>query len=117
MAILTMPLLTVPLLTTQVREMHAMLRAWAPLKPLAALELLDAKFADESIRSHAVRCLEPISDGELADLVLQLTQVVHMHMHIPCMHHVHTDHGSTYYGSTDHGSTDDGSTYYQGAQV
>ena len=86
-----MPLLTVPLLTTQVREMHAMLRAWAPLKPLAALELLDAKFADESIRSHAVRCLEAISDGELADLVLQLTQVVHMHMHMhmPCMHHVH----------------------------
>ena len=53
-----------------------MLRSWAPLKPVAALELLDAKFADEAIRSHAVRCLESISNSELADLVLQLTQVL-----------------------------------------
>lgn len=60
----------------QVKEMHIMLRSWAPLKPVAALELLDAKFADEAIRTHAVRCLESISDGELADLVLQLTQVL-----------------------------------------
>ena len=60
----------------QVKEMHMMLRSWAPLKPVAALELLDAKFADEAIRTHAVRCLESISDGELADLVLQLTQVL-----------------------------------------
>ena len=80
----------VPLLTTQVREMHAVLRAWAPLKPVAALELLDAKFADEAIRSHAVACLEAISDGELADLVLQLTQVMMriytMHAPCTCMH-------------------------------
>ena len=79
-----------PLLTTQVREMHAVLRAWAPLKPVAALELLDAKFADEAIRSHAVACLEAISDGELADLVLQLTQVMMriytMHAPCTCMH-------------------------------
>ena len=55
--------------------MHHLLSRWAPLKPVAALELLDAKFADASIRSHAVGCLEDMSDGELAMYVLQLVQV------------------------------------------
>ena len=60
----------------QVKEMHALLHRWAPLKPVAALELLDAKFADAQIRSYAVGCLEDMSDGELAAYVLQLVQVL-----------------------------------------
>ena len=52
-----------------------MLAQWQPLRPAAALELLDAKFADEQIRSHAVQCLEGMGDNELALLVLQLVQV------------------------------------------
>ena len=59
----------------QVKEMHIMLAQWQPLRPAAALELLDAKFADEQIRSHAVQCLEGMGDNELALLVLQLVQV------------------------------------------
>ncbi len=60
----------------QVKEMHIMLAQWQPLRPAAALELLDAKFADEQIRSHAVQCLEGMGDNELALLVLQLVQVL-----------------------------------------
>ena len=41
--------------TSQVAEMHALLHRWAPLKPVAALELLDAKFADAQIREYASR--------------------------------------------------------------
>ena len=59
----------------QVAEMHTLLFRWAPLKPVAALELLDAKFADAQIRSYAVGCLEDMSDAELAAYTLQLVQV------------------------------------------
>jgi len=60
----------------QVQEMHALLGRWAPLKPVAALELLDAKFADAQIRSYAVGCLEDFSDNDLEMYVLQLVQVL-----------------------------------------
>ena len=56
--------------------MHGLLPQWEPLRPVSALELLDAKFADEAIRDYAVGCLEDLSDSELADYVLQLTQVL-----------------------------------------
>ena len=56
--------------------MRHLLDEWAPLKPVAALELLDAKFADSHIRAYAVRCLEEMSDPELAAYVLQLVQVL-----------------------------------------
>jgi hypothetical protein len=60
----------------QVAEMHALLGRWAPLKPVAALELLDAKFADARIREYAVGCLEDFSDTDLELYVLQLVQVL-----------------------------------------
>jgi len=60
----------------QVEEMHTTLAAWSPLKPTAALELLDAKFADMHIRNYAVSRLEDMTDAELADYVLQLVQVL-----------------------------------------
>lgn len=44
----------------QVEEMHTTLAAWSPLKPTAALELLDAKFADMHIRNYAVSRLASI---------------------------------------------------------
>lgn len=56
--------------------MHDLLPRWAPLKPIAALELLDAKFADAQIRAHAVACLEDFSDNDLEIYVLQLVQVL-----------------------------------------
>ena len=56
--------------------MHRLLPKWAPLQPVAALELLDAKFADAQIRAYAVSCLEAMPDPELALYVLQLVQVL-----------------------------------------
>eukprot|EP00966_Prymnesium_polylepis_P270658 6252854-Prymnesium_polylepis.2 len=78
--------------------MHTALAAWEPLRPTAALELLDAKFADLHIRNYAVSLpahvtalvtahvsrLEEMKDSELADYVLQLVQVAH-----PKMAHAH----------------------------
>ena len=61
--------------STQVLEMRQLLQRWAPPRPVAALELLDAKFADAHIRSYAVGCLEDMDDSELAAYVLQLVQV------------------------------------------
>uniref|UniRef100_A0A7S0JDC0 phosphatidylinositol 3-kinase n=1 Tax=Calcidiscus leptoporus TaxID=127549 RepID=A0A7S0JDC0_9EUKA len=61
---------------SQVAKMHSLLHQWAPLKPTEALELLDAKFADEEIRAYAVSRLDGLSDAELSDFVLQLTQVL-----------------------------------------
>lgn len=43
---------------------------------MEALELLDSNFADTLIRQYAVRCLEALSDEELLDYLLQLTQVL-----------------------------------------
>jgi phosphatidylinositol 3-kinase len=59
-----------------VQEAHIILARWPPLAPLLALELLDAKYADPRVRAYAVRCLEKISDIDLADVILQLTQVL-----------------------------------------
>lgn len=56
-------------------EAHRLLKEWAPLNPLQALELLDPRFPDTTVRRYAVNCLSTISDSELADLLLQLVQV------------------------------------------
>jgi len=44
--------------------------------PADALELLDAKYADASVREYAVRCLEELSNDQLDDYLLQLVQVM-----------------------------------------
>ena len=41
-----------------------------------ALELLDAKYADQEVRRFAVRCLDALTDEQLLDYLLQLTQVL-----------------------------------------
>eukprot|EP00708_Paratrimastix_pyriformis_P002409 GAFH01001155.1.p1 GENE.GAFH01001155.1~~GAFH01001155.1.p1 ORF type:complete len:549 (+),score=288.11 GAFH01001155.1:132-1649(+) len=57
-------------------EAHHLLRHWVDMDPIAALELLDAKFADAMVREYAVRCLEGLNDEELAFFLLQLIQVL-----------------------------------------
>ena len=59
-----------------VKEFHKILSHWKELEPHAALGLLDWKFADEKVRSFAVRCLHSLSHAEVKDLMLQLVQVV-----------------------------------------
>ena len=60
----------------QVKEAHKTLPLWAKPSPLQALELLDAKFADPTIRDYGVDCLQYMQDGECLDFMLQLTQVL-----------------------------------------
>ncbi|KAH3760168.1 phosphatidylinositol-4,5-diphosphate 3-kinase [Pelomyxa schiedti] len=65
----------------QACEAHRLLKAWPALPPTAALELLDAKFADEQVRQYAIRCLDVMPDTEVSDFLLQLTQVLKYEPH------------------------------------
>lgn len=51
------------------------LERWPVLPPLQALQLLDYQWADQKVRSYAVKCLEALSDNDLFKLLLQLVQV------------------------------------------
>lgn len=57
-------------------EGYRLLRRWALLPPLAALQLLSPRFPDPKVRSYAVRCLDALPDAELTAVMLQLVQVV-----------------------------------------
>eukprot|EP00043_Microstomoeca_roanoka_P011821 m.111667 g.111667 ORF g.111667 m.111667 type:complete len:1032 (-) comp15307_c1_seq1:217-3312(-) len=65
-------------------DMADMLKLWAALSPEDALELLDAFFADQTIRAHAVQYLEPISDDQLLSYLLQLVQVLKYESYLDC---------------------------------
>eukprot|EP00052_Salpingoeca_macrocollata_P004776 m.43448 g.43448 ORF g.43448 m.43448 type:complete len:1025 (+) comp14443_c0_seq1:121-3195(+) len=65
-------------------EVADMLRLWAALRPEQALDLLDAGYADESIRSHAVQFLETMSDDKLISYLLQLVQVLKFESYLNC---------------------------------
>jgi len=60
----------------QVCEVHRLLKIWRPITLEVALELLDYHFADEKVRSLAVRRLEKLSIGEVLCFLLQLIQVL-----------------------------------------
>ncbi|NXY85184.1 P3C2A kinase, partial [Alcedo cyanopectus] len=57
-------------------EIYSLLKQWPPLSPLAALELLDSKFADQEVRSRAVNWMETLSDDELTDFLPQFVQAL-----------------------------------------
>ncbi len=58
-----------------VTEVHHLLRVWRPITLEVALELLDYHFADEKVRSLAVKRLRMLSNDELRSFLLQLVQV------------------------------------------
>ena len=58
-----------------VTETHHLLKIWRPITLEVALELLDYHFADEKVRTLAVRRLEMLSNDELKNFLLQLVQV------------------------------------------
>ncbi|KAK2535714.1 Pik3c2a [Columba guinea] len=57
-------------------EIYSLLQQWPPLSPLAALELLDSKFADQEVRNTAVNWIETLSDDELTDFLPQFVQAL-----------------------------------------
>lgn len=59
-----------------VHEGHELMINWAPMKPIDALELLDSRFADTKVRQYAVSRLDTMPDYELANVLLQLVQVL-----------------------------------------
>ncbi len=61
---------------SDVQEMYRILAAWPPMRPLDALELLDARYADARVRSYAVERLDLLTDAQLQDYLLQLVQVL-----------------------------------------
>lgn len=62
-------------------EAYRLLQTWAPLSPLQALELLDAKFPEEKVRQYAISALASMSDTEVSDYLLQLVQVLKYEPH------------------------------------
>ncbi|OHT02674.1 hypothetical protein TRFO_30172 [Tritrichomonas foetus] len=60
----------------QVLEIPLILKKWIKPSPTEAMTLLDAKFADHSIREYAVNCLESFSDNEIMLYMLQLVQAL-----------------------------------------
>ncbi|KAM9988840.1 hypothetical protein ACTFIY_004886 [Dictyostelium cf. discoideum] len=60
----------------QVTDAYRQMNDWALLRPVQALEILDAKFADEHVRNFAIKIINSFSDAEFSDFLLQLTQVL-----------------------------------------
>ena len=59
----------------EVSQLYLLLEDWRPVATQTALELLDCKYADLTVRSHAVGWLDAaLSDEELGQYLLQLVQ-------------------------------------------
>ncbi|XP_078615634.1 phosphatidylinositol 4,5-bisphosphate 3-kinase catalytic subunit delta isoform-like [Branchiostoma floridae x Branchiostoma japonicum] len=67
-----------------VAQMQALLNAWSPLLPHAAMELLDYNYADQAVRAFAVKCLNQLTDEELSQYLLQLVQVLKYEAYLDC---------------------------------
>ncbi|XP_060623795.2 phosphatidylinositol 4-phosphate 3-kinase C2 domain-containing subunit alpha [Anolis sagrei] len=61
---------------TTLPEIYLLLQQWPPLPPLTALALLDSNFADQEVRTKAVKWIEATSDDELADILPQFVQAL-----------------------------------------
>ena len=53
-----------------------MLKNWAPMEPEEAIQLLDAKFPDERVRTYAVERISHLSDDDIALFMLQFAQAL-----------------------------------------
>ncbi|RWS15774.1 Phosphatidylinositol-4:5-bisphosphate 3-kinase catalytic subunit alpha-like isoform [Dinothrombium tinctorium] len=61
----------------EVCQLYTLLERWTPVKAETALELLDCKYADLTVRNYAVKWLnQNLSDDLLSQYLLQLVQVV-----------------------------------------
>lgn len=57
-------------------DLYILLEEWPRVSPMCALELLDCKYADQTVRRKAVKWLESMSDEDLAQYLLQLVQTL-----------------------------------------
>ncbi|KAM8939064.1 phosphatidylinositol 4-phosphate 3-kinase C2 domain-containing subunit alpha isoform 2-T2 [Pelodytes ibericus] len=58
-------------------DIYALIHDWPPLPPVTALELLNARFSDQEVRSMAVKWIDSaLSDDELTDFLPQFVQAL-----------------------------------------
>lgn len=68
----------------EVAEATALVQQWPKLPVEKALELLDYAYADQTVRSFAVRCLVDVSDEDLSLYLLQLVQALKHENYLSC---------------------------------
>ncbi|CAG5109135.1 5-bisphosphate 3-kinase catalytic subunit beta isoform (Mus musculus) [Cotesia congregata] len=68
----------------EVAEATALIQQWPKLPVEKALELLDFAYADQNVRSFAVRCLKDLRDEELNLYLLQLVQALKHENYLSC---------------------------------
>ncbi|XP_071445759.1 phosphatidylinositol 4,5-bisphosphate 3-kinase catalytic subunit delta isoform [Hetaerina americana] len=68
----------------EVADAILLLQQWPKLPVEKALELLDYAYADQSVRSFAVQCLECVSDDDLLLYLLQLVQALKHESYLLC---------------------------------
>lgn len=69
---------------SEVAEATALVQQWPKLPVEKALELLDYAYADQNVRSFAVRCLMDVSDEDLSLYLLQLVQALKHENFLSC---------------------------------
>jgi len=65
-----------------VSQLYLLLEEWSPVSIQTALELLDCKYADLTVRRYAVIWLENLSDEDLGQYLLQLVQTLKFEQYI-----------------------------------
>ena len=60
----------------ELTQLYILLEKWRPVSPHTALELLDCKFADPTVRQKAVEWLESMSDEDVSQYLMQLVQTL-----------------------------------------
>ncbi|XP_050432835.1 phosphatidylinositol 4,5-bisphosphate 3-kinase catalytic subunit delta isoform [Adelges cooleyi] len=68
----------------EVAEATTLVSKWPLLGPQQALELLDYAYADQVVRSFAVKCLQKLSDEDLSLFLLQLVQALKHESYLCC---------------------------------
>ncbi|XP_015605201.1 phosphatidylinositol 4,5-bisphosphate 3-kinase catalytic subunit delta isoform [Cephus cinctus] len=68
----------------EVAEATSLVLQWPKLPVEKALELLDYAYADQNVRSFAVRCLMDVSDEDLSLFLLQLVQALKHENYLSC---------------------------------
>lgn len=68
----------------EVAEATTLVQQWPKLPVEKALELLDYAYADQNVRSFAVRCLMDVSDEDLSLYLLQLVQALKHENYLSC---------------------------------
>lgn len=68
----------------EVAQMQALLQIWPLLKPEEAMELLDYRYPDVSVRQFAIKCLSQLSDDQMSQYLLQFVQALKYETHLDC---------------------------------